>query len=43
MNPNDGGFAQGRSAYCPSTFNGDNFSQWCVMMKMFIIDQDIEV
>ena len=39
----DGGFAQGRLTNRPPLFCGYNFTHWRCLMKMFIIDQDIEL
>lgn len=39
----DGGFAQGRSAHRPPLFVGNNFAHWKSLMKMFVIDQDLEL
>ena len=39
----DGGFAQGRAANRPPLFCGDNFVHWKSLMKMFIMDQDLEL
>ena len=38
-----GGFAQGRSTSRPPLFLGNNFVHWRSLMKMFIIDQDLEL
>ena len=38
-----GGFAQGRSTSRPPLFVGNNFVHWRSLMKMFIIDQDLEL
>ena len=40
-NAGDGGFMQGRAINRPPLFNGENFAHWKVLMKMFILDQDI--
>ena len=37
------GFAQGRSANRPPLFAGNNFAHWKCLMKMFVIDQDMEL
>ena len=39
----DGGFAQGRASNRPPLFCGDNFTHWKSLMKMFIMDQDLEL
>ena len=39
----DGGFAQGSSTNRPPLFCGYNFTHWRCLMKMFIIDQDMEL
>ena len=39
----EGGFLQGRAVNRPPLFCGENFSQWKCLMKMFIIDQDMEL
>ena len=39
----DGGFAQGRASNRPPLFCGDNFTHWMSLMKMFIMDQDLEL
>ena len=39
----EGLFAQGRSCFRPPLFCGINFSHWKILMKMFVIDQDIEL
>ena len=36
-------FAQGRSCSRPPLFCGTNFSHWKTLMKMFVIDQDMEL
>ena len=36
-------FAQGRSCSRPSLIFGANFSRWKTLMKMFVIDQDVEL
>ena len=41
INAGDGGFMQGRAINRPPLFNGENFAHWKVLMKMFILDQDI--
>ena len=38
-----GGFAQGRSTSRPPLFVGNNFVHWRSLIKMFIIDQDLEL
>ena len=39
----DGGFAQGRSTNRSPLFCVYNFTHWRCLMKMFIIDQDMEL
>ena len=39
----EGGFEQGRSTNRPPLFCGNNFAHWRSLMKMFIIDQDMEL
>ena len=39
----EGLFAQGRSCSRPPLFCGTNFSHWKTLMKMFVIDQDMEL
>ena len=39
----EGGFAQGRASNRPSLFCGDNFPHWKSLMKMFIMDKDLEL
>ena len=36
-------FAQGHSCSRPHLFYGTNFPHWKTLMKMFLIDQDIEL
>ena len=39
----EGFFAQGRSCSRPPLFYRTNFSHWKTLMKMFLIDQDMEL
>ena len=39
----EGLFAQSRSCSRPPLFCGTNFSHWKTLMKMFVIDQDMEL
>ena len=39
----DGGFAQGIASNRPPLFCDDNFTHWKSLMKMFIMDQDLEL
>ena len=39
----EGLFAQGRSCSRHPLFCGTNFSHWKTLMKMFVIDQDMEL
>ena len=39
----EGLFAQGYSCSRPPLFYGTNFSYWKTLMKIFVIDQDMEL